>query len=1056
MIAAFSSFTHAPSAISSSIGAAPSQPRTRIMQEEPAPEVENQDLTLVPCNLRCTEATAGRLGANVPPRMSRTNPAPSAGIPLEPSADEMRALLDAVRDRVVAHVASLPAQPAADVEGAAELARDLFEPEPPEAGIPAAEILDLLFDRAIPKSFNTAGPGYLAYIPGGGVFAAALADLISDATNRYVGVWQTAPALVQLETNVVRWLCGLVGLPEGSGGYLATGGSLASFTAVVAARREKLPADFLKGTLYVSDQTHHAVDEGRFARGVPGGERPGDSVRRAVPGSRRPPRRADRRGPGGRPHAVLRLRKRRDDEHGGRRRPRALADLCARERLWLHVDGAYGGFFLLTERGRAAMAGIERADSVVLDPHKGLFLPYGTGALLVRDAEVLRRAHAAGADYLPHMQEDPGFVDICEISPELSRAFRGLRVWLPVKLHGLGAFRRNLDEKLDLALHATRELKAMPGVEIVAEPQLSIVAFRLVKPGLDARGAEPPEPRPDRAGERAAADPPLGDGPRRLLRPEDLRPLVPDPSREARAGARRHPRGDRGSLTPASRRTLKWKIKPDAWSSARPMICPRAVSTSRRTRWPGRSAGREAPERERKPRPRPPVISMRRLSEISRPSTLQTCRTPSWRSAGAWTAATATRRTGTPAGREASGEATSRPFSASEVPKRTDIEAQRRGRHRRTSERDESEEEEGDEGGPERGAHGSPVAARRDEGDEDGRREDAARAEVPEAADAPDHRERDVHGREGDEREEGAEERPPPRDDLVVDDVDRRGERGRGEERHEDGLARGVGRAPVVEREEEEGEPLQEPLLPPENELPRGPLPFLGDPRAGEERRQREARQPDGADETRPQRRSAGRSFPTRTKTTPQPSAQTLWRAQKSRSWRSASRFSPPRRSWSFARASRTPTPPPPRPPAGTDRIAGRAPTPPGSRAASRARRAARWRRASRSSLPSSRRRDHSRRSSRESASGRARSHPSIRRSTNSRFSSIVSSRARRRRVASSASTSAWRIVQRSPGRSAQRAANAPLDVSRISSSSRVVRLSCSFVSSQLSESSAR
>jgi aromatic-L-amino-acid decarboxylase len=131
------------------------------------------------------------------------------------------------------------------------------------------------------------------------------------------------------------------------------------------------------------------------------------------------------------------------------------------------------------------MAGIGRADSVVLDPHKGLFLPYGTGALLVRDAAVLRRAHAAGADYLPHMQEDPGFVDICEISPELSRAFRGLRVWLPVKLHGRGAFRRNLDEKLDLALHATRELREMPGVEIVAEPQLSVVAFRLGKPGLD-------------------------------------------------------------------------------------------------------------------------------------------------------------------------------------------------------------------------------------------------------------------------------------------------------------------------------------------------------------------------------------------------------------------------------------------------------------------------------------------------------------------------------------------------------------------------------------------
>lgn len=420
--------------------------------------------------------------------MAKSTDTIPADTSLELSSREMKDLLDAVRDRVVAHVASLPAQPAADVEGAADLARELFEAVPAEAGIPAAEILDLLFDRAIPKSFNTAGPGYLAYIPGGGVFAAAVADLISDATNRYVGVWQAAPALVQLETNVVRWLCGIVGLPDGSGGYLATGGSLATFTAVVAARREKLPADFLKGTLYVSDQTHHAISKAASLAGFPG-----ENVR-SIPSDERFRIRID----------LLAAQIEADREAGltpffvcgnaGTTNTGAvddlgaLADLCARERLWSHVDAAYGGFFLLTERGRKAMAGIGRADSVVLDPHKGLFLPYGTGALLVRDPEVLRRAHAAGADYLPHMQEDPGFVDYCEISPELSRGYRGLRVWLPLKLHGLSAFRRNLDEKLDLALHATRELKSMPGIEIVAEPQLSIVAFRLVKPDLDGEG----------------------------------------------------------------------------------------------------------------------------------------------------------------------------------------------------------------------------------------------------------------------------------------------------------------------------------------------------------------------------------------------------------------------------------------------------------------------------------------------------------------------------------------------------------------------------------------
>jgi aromatic-L-amino-acid decarboxylase len=163
----------------------------------------------------------------------------------------------------------------------------------------------------------------------------------------------------------------------------------------------------------------------------------------------------------------------------------ALADFCARERLWLHVDAAYGGFFLLTEEGRKTLKGISRSDSVVLDPHKSLFLPYGTGSLLVRDGDALRRAHALSADYMPTMQEDPDLVDFNLLSPELSRDWRGLRVWLPIKMHGIGPFRRNLREKLELTRWAADELRKISGIEILAEPQLSIVAFRLNLPNLD-------------------------------------------------------------------------------------------------------------------------------------------------------------------------------------------------------------------------------------------------------------------------------------------------------------------------------------------------------------------------------------------------------------------------------------------------------------------------------------------------------------------------------------------------------------------------------------------
>jgi aromatic-L-amino-acid/L-tryptophan decarboxylase len=136
------------------------------------------------------------------------------------------------------------------------------------------------------------------------------------------------------------------------------------------------------------------------------------------------------------------------------------------------------------------MRGIERADSVILDPHKTLFLPFGTGALLVRDATTLRRAHSMHADYLPAMQEESDLVDFCEISPELSRDFRGLRVWLPMKLFGAARFREQLDEKLDLSVWAADQLRAIDGIEMLAEPQLSIAAFRLNRTGATERELE--------------------------------------------------------------------------------------------------------------------------------------------------------------------------------------------------------------------------------------------------------------------------------------------------------------------------------------------------------------------------------------------------------------------------------------------------------------------------------------------------------------------------------------------------------------------------------------
>jgi aromatic-L-amino-acid decarboxylase len=426
---------------------------------------------------------------------------------LELDPTQFRLLVEQVLDRVGPYLASLPTQSVSDTTGAEAVATALREAMP-RRGRPLGELLDLLFAQAIPPSFNPASPGYLAYIPGGGILHAAAADLLADAVNRYVGVRAASPTLTEIEANAVRWLGEIVGYSASARGTLTSGGSVASWIALVTARRARLGEGeaVLRATLYASDQVHHAVTRAAVLTGFPAGHVrsiPSDAQYRLRLDALQAAIVADRAA-GLAPFLVVGSA---GTTNTGAVDPlAALADLTAAEGLWLHVDAAYGGFFMLTERGRRAMAGIERADSVVLDPHKGLFLPYGTGAVLVRDGEALRRAHHVAADYLPPLADDPDLVDFHELSPELSRPFRGLRVWLPVSLLGSGAFAAALDEKLDLAGWIAREVAAMPALELVAAPQLSVLAFAPPLPaGLAARWRRAVDAAPWPAAERATA-----------------------------------------------------------------------------------------------------------------------------------------------------------------------------------------------------------------------------------------------------------------------------------------------------------------------------------------------------------------------------------------------------------------------------------------------------------------------------------------------------------------------------------------------------------------------
>jgi aromatic-L-amino-acid decarboxylase len=401
---------------------------------------------------------------------------------LELSAADMRRMADLVIARAVDHVSRAGDQPSCGDTDAAALCRAMREPAP-ESPTALEPLLDRLFDDYVPRSFTTIGPGYLAYIPGGGLYPAALADLIADTTNRFTGIWMAAPALVQLEANALDWIREWMGFPPQARGLFTTGGSMATFNAILCARERLLGADIRRGVLYASDQAHHSVAKSARLAGIMP-----DRVRAISSDARFRMRLTDLeaavatdRAAGLTPFAVVSTA---GTTNTGAVDPiDRIADICAREGLWHHVDGAYGGFFHLCPELRGVLAGLSRADSLTLDPHKGMFLPYGTGALLVRDGAALRAVHGGTAGYLPQGIDAEECYDPAQYGPDLSRGFPGLRVWLSVKLFGAAAFRAAIAEKRALAVEACERIAQVPGIVIDAPPELSLFAFHLTWPG---------------------------------------------------------------------------------------------------------------------------------------------------------------------------------------------------------------------------------------------------------------------------------------------------------------------------------------------------------------------------------------------------------------------------------------------------------------------------------------------------------------------------------------------------------------------------------------------
>ncbi len=346
---------------------------------------------------------------------------------------------------------------------------------PGEDGGSLPAILQML-NLAASCGWQKAHPGDLAYIPTGGLFSGVVAAFLAAGLNAYTGAAFEAPALIAIEESILRWLAHSLGFPPQSEGVMLSGGSLANQTAIACARAAGFDAE--RSRVYLCGNAHHSIHKALALCGVP--------ARCVCPVQVNSAQQMDVR--------ALSQSMARDSASGldpwlvvgtaGSTDVGAIDDLEALARLsksysaWLHVDAAYGGMFVLTRRGSERLRGLGAVDSVTVDAHKGLMLPYGAAALLVRHRGALAKAHSGTGAYMRDVPQIPGLPHYFERGPELTRPYRGLLVWLPLQLHGVAAFRSALDRCLDLAEDAARRLASIPGIEVFSQPPLSIVAFR--------------------------------------------------------------------------------------------------------------------------------------------------------------------------------------------------------------------------------------------------------------------------------------------------------------------------------------------------------------------------------------------------------------------------------------------------------------------------------------------------------------------------------------------------------------------------------------------------
>jgi len=404
---------------------------------------------------------------------------------LEPSPELRKAARDGVisyTENFINNIESIPAF--VNERDSSKVLSDSNVCENPR---PLNEVLETLKKGLDISGLNPASGGHLGYIPGGGIYYSALGDYWADITNRYAGLYFAGPGAVRLENSLIRWIGEVVGYPSDCAGNLASGGSIANLSAIVAARDyKKISSEKVKRTvIYASPQAHHCIFKAIRIAGL------GECIIRHLPldeNYRIKPDYLEKIISEDIQQNLLPflvIASAGTTDVGAVDPLESIGRIAKKHNLWYHIDAAYGGFFMLTEYGKQVLKGIELSDSVVLDPHKSLFLPYGLGIVLVKNKEALYNSQYYRANYMQDAVGADDELSPADLSPELTKHFRGLRLWLPLQLLGLKPFRACLEEKLMLARYFYSEVKKL-GFETGHYPDLSVVSYRFVPKNGDA------------------------------------------------------------------------------------------------------------------------------------------------------------------------------------------------------------------------------------------------------------------------------------------------------------------------------------------------------------------------------------------------------------------------------------------------------------------------------------------------------------------------------------------------------------------------------------------